>query len=508
MKKNSCLLLSFLMVLCCAEAWAQSSVLQNLKGADIDFSSQLKKQKTLKLDDPFLVQLFARWKSLGALEPTTNELFDLIFSGENQAALVKLYGSSDNKISELKTPIEIYLLYKEGRFQTSLSLWVDYASQSNFLSTELSLAFDQVVAPGLSLLITNTGINISEDISRSLSKIENRESILNYTLQAFKALRSGKDTLKWIGKLPENTELRVTLAQSAVLAYAREGQLGASGKLISQVIEPWMIREGDTQKVSLYYLTLGRLLYQAKAFAQAEHFYYLIPESSRYFVEARTEVLWSQLQRRDFSNVHGQLATLKLPVFEETFHPEIFLVQAIGNTMVCEFVDAKKSIQRFVEVNRTWARAIAKEEASASPKLVDANFYAQLLQRQLESVKHEREAFKSQKVTRYNSRLSTLEVNGKLALNKLAHQQWQNRKMILEDAIYKMKFVRVELLSRMRAFQDGLASTMDHEDKVSVYHAATAKGNQIVFPSDGILWSDELFNMTAEVKNLCIQGKL
>ncbi len=508
MNFSKSLAFSLLLSLSAGSALAQNAVLQNMKGADIDFSTQLQKQKTLKLDDPFLVQLFARWKALGALNPETNELFDLIFTGENKSALLKLQGLSDQKIASLRAPIEMYLLYQEGHYQSALAAWLDISSETNFLSTELGLAFDQFAGPGLTLLVANTGYNVSADVARKLTLIESRESIVNYTLQAYKALRTGKDALKWIGKLPENTELRVLLAQSAVLAYAGEGQLGASGKLISQVIEPWMQGESDLEKVALHYLTLARLLYQARAFDQAEHYYYLIPESSRYFVEARTEVLWSQLQRRDFSNVHGQLATLKLPVFEKSFHPEIFLVQAIGNTMLCEFLDAQSAISRFVSVNRNWAKKISDNLASDNPEIVHENEYVGLLKRQLASTKREREELGALKLLSYDQKLAAIESEATKGLKMLARAQWENRKKILEDAIYKMKFVRVELLSRMRAVREGIANSMIGGDQVSLYQAATAKTNQIVFPSDGMLWGDELFNMSAEVKNLCVQGKL
>lgn len=490
------------------QVYGQAALFNNQKGADIDFSSQITTQKVLKLDDPFLVQLFARWKSLGALEPATNDFFDLIFAGERKEALKRLETVKDAKITDLRTPIEMYLLYREGHFQSFLSLWIEYSSDSNFLKTELGLAFDQYLAPGLSLLLMNAGFHISQSQSKMLLKIENEASVINYSLQALKALRTGKDSLKWIGKLNESDELRVMLAQSAVLDYAREGQLGASGKLISQVIEPWMHTEKDLEKVALHYLTLGRLLYQARAFEQAEHFYYLIPESSRYFVEARTEILWSHLQKRDFSKAKGQLATLRLSVFKEKFYPEIFLAQAIGNTMLCEFVDAKHSIQEFIEVNKKWAQKIEKELASKSPSVVYVNNYVRLVQDQLSSLKKERESFKKIGIKRYEERLGDLSRDANKARADLAHTQWKNRKVILEEAIYKMKFVRVELLSRMRAFKEQIAEALPDGDSVSVYRAATARDNQLVFPSDGVIWGDELFNMSAEVKNLCVQGKI
>ena len=77
------------------------------------------------------------------------------------------------------------------------------------------------------------------------------------------------------------------------------------------------------------------------------------------------------------------------------------------------------------------------------------------------------------------------------------------------SALYKMKFVRIELLSRMRAVAEGLNEQLPTKDMVKRYEAAPVRynGNQISFPSDGMLWADELFNMKGKVKNLCLQGK-
>ena len=96
----------------------------------------------------------------------------------------------------------------------------------------------------------------------------------------------------------------------------------------------------------------------------------------------------------------------------------------------------------------------------------------------------------------------------KVMLRTEAKKQWSNRKEILDAAIYKMGFVRIELLSRMRAVAQGIKDTFT-ADKVSVFQAAPARENknEMNFPNDGMLWGDELFRMSAEVHNMCIQGK-
>ena len=73
---------------------------------------------------------------------------------------------------------------------------------------------------------------------------------------------------------------------------------------------------------------------------------------------------------------------------------------------------------------------------------------------------------------------------------------------MLETALYKMKFVRVELLSRMRQYE--LNQPIANGDEVRVQMAANAKKDQLKFKNDGVLFGDELFHMTAKIKNKCL----
>ena len=84
--------------------------------------------------------------------------------------------------------------------------------------------------------------------------------------------------------------------------------------------------------------------------------------------------------------------------------------------------------------------------------------------------------------------------------------QWSNRKTMLESALYKMKFVKIELISRMRQVEMNMK--VAGSDEVSRQSAATARNNQLSFPRDGALWGDELFHMSASVINKCVKGEL
>lgn len=493
-------------------SWAQgTTALTGLKGADIDFSKQLTQAKELKLDDPFLVQLYSRWKALGAVSPDTNEFFNLIFTGDNSKAFMAYHKETlnDPKLLPLKKPTELYLLYKLGYFQTFFDQWANYSAATGFAKTELGLALDHVVAPQSSQILINQGFFVDSKLAENLAKLTSVEGHINYSLQGHNALRTGDKAVAWIGKLSNSDELRLHLAYSASLDYGRKGQLGASGKLISKVVEPWIAKSQKTAEIGLYYMTLGRLLYQAGAYKQAEHFYYLIPEKSKYFLEARTEALWVQLQERDFSQAKGQLESLKMQVFTDQFYPEVFLAQAIGNTMMCQFIEARRSIESFVNVNKSWAKKIGIALAMDDPPMVKENFYVRGIRGRQAALVREAESFAQNKIMAYSARQIAILADAKNLLRGEAHKQWDNRKAILDAAIYKMGFVRIELLSRMRAVAQGIKDSFT-ADEVKVYQAAPARKskNEMSFPNDGMLWGDELFRMSAEVHNLCLQGKL
>ncbi len=510
--KNLMVLLSLLLS---GIVLGNSNLLLDKEGADVDFSKKLNVRKQLELDDALLIQLYSSWKALGALEPKSNEWMQAIFAKEYQAALQLLPTVTETKIKGLKKPAELYLLYRLGYFQTFLDRWIDHTAKTNFLKTELGLALDQVVGPQSSLMLLNSGFTLTPQMEENLSKVEGElESRLNISLQAFKALRTGENAVEWIGRLEPQDELRLHLAHTALLAYGKKGMLGASGKLIKKVVEPWMEASEKPEEIALYYMTLGRLLYQARAYQAAASYYQRIPESSKFFLQARTEYLWVLLQTRNFSKAMGELATLKLGVFEDRFYPEVYLASAIGHTMVCQFSDARSAIHQFVTVNKKWAKVIEESIKDEKSPLVEDNFYTQTMHRQLVSLKSEKaklaqEAENGLKAESYLSSLATNEDWARTEIKRERLRQWTNRKKLLESSLYKMKFVRIELLSRMRAVAEGLKDQLPGQDMVQQFAAAPARTtkNEMIFPHDGLLWGDELFNLNADVKNHCIQGK-
>jgi hypothetical protein len=484
---------------------AQSDALLKEAGSEIDFTKQIVVQKAISLDNPFLIQLYTAWKAAGTLSPVADQWMQLVFDKKYLEALKLLPEVKDGKIAEITKSSELYLLHQLGLVQSFLTKWIELASEGAFLTSQMGIALDQIIGKDSSRILIRNGFFITPTLAEKLAKIEAIPSQMNYSLQALKALRTGSDATKWIGKLEEDDALRVFLAKTSLLQYAKEGKLGASGKLIKSVIGPWLEKSGNDEEIALYFLTLARLLYQANAFAEASKYYDLIPESSQYFLKARSEALWIYLVERNFPKLKGELATLKLGLFDDKFYPEVHLASAMASVMVCEFVDSKQAINRFVQVNKNWVQQIDQNLKASNPAIVETNFFTANLERARGSLAKEIAELKKRELEpNYLNALESKLDQVSEAYRLEAVSQWKNRQKILEEALYKMKFVKVELITRMRKV--ALKMKQVESDEVSLYRAAPARDNQISFPNDGVLWGDELFQMSAEVKNLCLQG--
>ena len=488
-------------------AFAESHALQNLDGSELDLTSKIQVQKQLNLDNPFMIQLFSSWKVLGPTDEITNQWVGLILDKQYEKALILLPSIQGAKISILKQASELYLLYQTGHIQTFLGLWVDVASSTNFMQTELGIALDQVVGNKSTQLIMDNGFYISPEISAKLSKIESIPSKLNYSLQALKALRTRENAVSWIGKLDERDPLRMPLAQTALLHYAQNGKLGASGQIIKGIVEPILNKSNNEEELSLYFMTLGRLLYQAGALAESKKYFDLIPESSSYFLKAKTESLWVHIKEKNYSRTKGELATLELSMFNDKFYPEAYLVSAMANVMMCQFNESRAAINRFIEVNRKWAREIEKNLKDPKAQPINPNFFISNLERAKSSLLKEKTSLELKKLDgRYASPIDAQVLAIDSNIRREISMQWSNRKTMLESALYKMKFVKIELISRMRQVEMNMK--VAGSDEVSRQSAATARNNQLSFPRDGALWGDELFHMSASVINKCVKGEL
>lgn len=486
---------------------ANSGALLNQDGADIDIASKVQAVKSLNLDNPFVIQAFSSWRALGALNPETNLFMQNILDKNHSEAYQMLGKLNEPKAKRLIEASELYLLFQLDMFQAFVHRFIEVSSDGLFLQSELGLALDHVAGPLMGEKISEKGLFLTATEKKQMMVFEKSDSKINYTLQAFKALGSGENALQWIGKLDDQHPLKIQLAETALLDFAKQKKLGASGKIVKTIIEPILNKSEDSklndEQISLYFMTLARLLYQAGALDEAHKYYSLIPESSSYFLKAKSESLWASIRARDYSRTKGDLATLELNVFNKNFYPEVYLVSAMANVMLCQFVEARNAINRFVANNKSWANEIDKNIQAQNPPTIENTAVLSLMTKSEQAIVAEMNKVLSPKL---QNDLKNKSAEMSEARREENLKQWNNRQKLLETALYKMKFVRLELIARMRQVQ--MKMQVAGADSINIQQAATAKKNQLKFPHDGKLWSDDLFHMSAEVKNMCQRGEL
>lgn len=497
-----------------ALAQVGSSLLLKDNKESIDLSSRLIKQKTYNLNNPYKVQLFGSWKAARVEDKKTNDWVELVLDDKFKQALIKypeLERSVKNNFKPILESTHAYLQWKLGHNHSFLNQWIHLSANENFLNTELGMALDHVIGKTATNWILINGLILTNEQKELLTKIENSQSLMNFALQAWKNQRKGEESLKWVNKLENNDPLRIQLIYTAITDYARKGKLALSGQLIKKAIEPYIEKSNDEEEISHYYLTLGRLLYQARAYEASNVYYSLIPQTSKYFIQSIVESSWSHIQAGQIAKAKGELATLNLEMFKDRFIPDVFLTNAIVHLKTCQFEEVQADLNSFVITNKDWAKKISLSLKSEKPKMISWNVYTNAIKKHKrtsdQEIKNLRKLFISQDSAYLKNTIAQLSYSQKnvdaYEINQ-AKQQWQNRLNILEDSIYRMKFVRIEFLSQMRNLAHNIP--LSNTDKVSTYNAAPSRNNEMSFPNDGDLWGDDLFNMRAAVKNLCLKG--
>lgn len=506
------------------QVYAGADLLLQKTGIQEQTSHQLiAKHEQLKLDDPFLIQFYGQWKAAGKLDFDTNRWAQLIVGGKLKEAahlLTVIEKKAPERFQALVNGTKLYLYWKLNLANSFFAEWTRLSSNTNFLETELGMAIDQLAGADISNWLIQNGIQVSPNQKQQLKSIEDKNSKLNFAFQAWVSLRTGENCLQWIGKLAATDPLRYYLAQSVVVAYAKKGKLGDAAKILKEVYEPKLEQSNNIEKISSYYLLLARLLYQAGAMDAASEYYKLIPEESSQFLQARVENTWIALRKNNMPALKGELASLKLDMFQEHFMPEVYLVNSIANLKLCQFADVKDSFDRFIDDNTKWAKKIESNIQKENPAVIAKNdFYLQIIKNANSSLQKELATLESLAKESIEATVPAIGVqkHWKMAKQNIAfgltlaqkkrtnelRRRWSNRKQILDSAIRKMRFVKVEFISMMRRFAHKMNP---NSDKIRTIKAASKKKN-LEFPFDGIIWGDELFKMTAEVKSLCLSGK-
>jgi hypothetical protein len=472
-----------------------------------------KVKQAINLDDTFLVQAYGAMRALRIGDAQIQDYFDAIFSKDFKAAM-NLYSNLRTKnLDERKLlrASKLYVLWNLELSQSFFNGWLEESNKYDFLNSELGVALDQIISKDPSNWLLKKSIYISKKQSELVDNIANVESRFNYSVQAYRNLRSGEKGLVWVQYLAPEDPLRELLAKSAILDFSRKGQLGDAAKIVKEVLEPVLVNSTNTEKIADYYLLLGRLLYQAKAYEASERYYSLIPDESIRFLQSRVESLWISLRTNDHSVILGELKTLELSIFEKKFLPEVFLVSSMANLQLCQFSKVQESFNQFIKNNKNFAKELALNLDSRNPKQLDKNngFINRLTRvqkNQIKEVKSLSVILKNEDIANKQiSMLKRYESEITQTKNQEIKQEWKNRQRIIEATLRRMRFVKIEFLSKMRRLNGSLAQA--NKDSVSTLTSAIDKTDKLEFAHDGVIFGDELFHYTSRIKNLCLQGR-
>jgi len=502
---NAILLISF-----CSIAYAKQSSkkadgldkLVNKVGVDQQLSTnELISLKDLKLDNPFIVHLYTQVLTGKTESAEYKNLYMKIIKKENQSALKDLNAMPMNAMNRAS---EVYLLFKLGYFHMAIDKWIDLSVSAGFMNSPTQVTLEQVIAKDFASEFVKRSFYLTKTQREKLLSLPENKSVLYKNLIALAHINLGPKSLEYIKNLPVNNSLRVELAKSAVISFAKEGELARAASVLKQVFKPYMKKSESVDELVDYYLMLARLLYQANAYDESLHYYSLIPQSSQHFLQARIESLWISYIQNDFSRLKGQVKSLEDELLANKFMPELYLMSSSAKVKLCQFDSAKKTIDQFISVYKNWANKIKYHLESDDPELVKLSYRYLLFKNGSRAIITEANKLKAQELGSYDNYVESKISYAKSMIIKEKKRQWKNREVILSNIIRKMRFVKVEYISLMNRFRD--RAITKKKDEIHLYQAKSRNKDELVFPYDGDLWGDDYFNLSADTESACLQG--
>ncbi len=490
-----------------------------------------------ELNDPFLIQFFSQVQVERDL-PYELRLWAQKVLKKDYAGAAHLWTAIQKQMPAKFEPAArtayLYCLWKLNVPQTFFNEWVDSLSRKSFQDSALSLALDQTINPGFDKWLLDNVPAVTAEQQRILAQVGFTRGSHYASLYAWGLLRSGEKAKDALGILAADHPLKAPLSETVSLALARKGDLKGAGAVLKQHLEPAIEHRKDVRGLSRHYLEIARLLYQAGALEGAADFYQRIPDGSPDFLKAREELAWVWLRQGDTGKLRGELKTLRTGLFTAQFSPDVYVVRAISSLKLCFYSDVEKELNDFVTANKTWAGKIEQALKAEDPEQDEPDFFVDLAKRAVVARQTEADflsALATQSITatlpavgpqkhwekaRVTS-LGALEDSKKKSAEEV-RRHWKNRKTILAEAIRKMQFVKVELLSQVRTLSreatpasgapSGAISSLEREtkDRLDAQTQAalkTASEGEMVYPFDGVIWPDELFKLTSVAQSKC-----
>jgi hypothetical protein len=485
----------------------------------------------IKLNNSVARSLFADWSATSNQgSPHTIETAQWVqsFFKDQFENYAHLWGAMSEKVpSSMSTSARaayLYSLYQVNTPQTFFDEWMQSMANPEFASHKASTSLEEAISAQFDQWFLDSEISMTSQQQELIKKIGFSRSPVFLALNAATLRKKGEAAVSILEKLPLNSAFRPWLAQTVAVSYAKKGDLANAAKILKIYYEPWLMSVKDPGKLATHYLAIARLLYQAGALDGATQYYEKIPNGIPEYLTAREELTWVWLRLGQTEKLRGNLKTLTSQVLDNQFQPEAYLVRAVSNLKLCFYQSVEQDFADFIRVNASWAQKIdqgLKEAIVPEPRKIDIYSQASLKAlskrdaelKTLEGLsarsvaavipavgpqKHWAEAIQRAQLAReYAVKLK----------NEEFRRQWKNDRITLNEAIRKMQFVKVELLSQVSEIAQQ-KSPADDQIKLSAASATAGKKfnqeGQMVFPFDGVIWPDELFKLRSVTQGRCL----
>ncbi len=481
----------------------------------------------IKLSSPVARQVFADWMANSTQSYELNAWVKGFLKDQFEAT-AHLWSAMQSRIHTPFYPAAqaAYLdsLKRLDLPQTFFNAWMGALSSPDFAASKAATALEETLSSDFDSWIISQSIQVSADHEAVIRRLSPSRSPVFASLTALISLRQGEAGAELLPKLPVNSEFRPLLAQTAAISLAKRGDIANAARVLKTYYEPWLLREKNAEKLAVYYLQIARLLYQAGSLEAAVSYYSKVPTGMPQYLIAREELSWCWLRLGDTERLRGNLETLTSRAVADHFQPEAYLVRAISNLKLCYYSEVDHDFTMFLEANRRWAKEIGSNLASVQPKAPRTpDLFAVRANARVESRKAERAVLAKLSERSISAVLpavgpqkhwttgldQNLRDTDQAEKSKIAEfrRQWSNDRQTLGEAIRKMQFVKVELLSQV------VAARNDEKDQILTGQSAPIKGveakplgdsGDLTFPFDGVIWPDELFKLRARARGRCL----
>jgi hypothetical protein len=250
-------------------------------------------------------------------------------------------------------------LYKMGFYTESVPMLTTFVERN---SAETK--------PAVDLILSDVKREFVPVISEGLAKVkpenvpEKKENEFNYYIALGKSIKGDqKSALAYAIKVRPDSkkypEAQYLAGVSEYLLGDVKSSLDRQEKLLVEID-----KRGITGPLkSLIKMNIGRTAYRNKQYAKAIDSYKFVGRENSMWIESLTEQGWMQILGGDAAGAVGNMYSIQVPQFKDIYKPESYVVRAIGYMNICQFGDAKKTLDHLSKIYSPWIASIKTELA-------------------------------------------------------------------------------------------------------------------------------------------------